>query len=165
MIPRVPITLQIPNRDKLSDKDGLVGRTWLDFFRYLKTLLDPMGVERAVPLLNNQAIAVEIPELSFNKGQVTGIVIEMIGRRITSSAGTSKVSSAVFFAIYNPASDAWSLNTVSAFAGDFGVTVSITSAGVMRYTSNNIAGSDVLSDLVFRARSLAGKTSFFSTGA
>lgn len=149
-------TLNIPNLEQVVDDKGMLSRIWLTVFRYIQNALDPLGVEKTFPIDNNKAVDTNIDGLIFDSSKVSQIFIDYVIQRITTS--TELVESGVLRAVYLPTSLTWSLVTVGATGPSVsGVTFTIDSTGRIKYTSTNIAGTQITSTLSIRARTLSGK--------
>lgn len=158
----VKLPFQVPYRDQLTNSAGFLSQAWTDFFRSLRDRLEPLGVERVVPLSNNIASATDIEGLSFNKANTSQAIVDYIIQRVTTGSGaTESVAGGSFTVVYKPTSNSWVLTGGPTTVG---VTLSITSSGQVQYTSTNITGTAYISRIVFRARVLAGKTSAYSGG-
>lgn len=113
---------------------------------------------------------VEVEGLGFDYRQVTSAVVEYLVQRVTTGAGaTELIESGIFIVSYLPTSNSWSLHSVSADnPHDSGVTFTISSEGQVQCQSSAITGTDSISRMFWRARTLGGKnhqfSSFGSTG-
>jgi hypothetical protein len=157
--------LQVPYRDQIADAGGNLTRPWETFFRYVKDALDPLGVEKIVPIVNYQATVKPIKELTFSSTSVCQAVVEYVIQRITTGVGASElVESGTMHLVYKPVSNAWYIVVIGSPGPNFaGVVFSITAAGVLQYTSSNFSGTPSISRMIFRARTLSGKNSSYST--
>jgi hypothetical protein len=155
-----PFTIEVPRRDKLTDESGLVSRTWETFFRNVRSVLDPMGLEKYAELTNNQASAADIDGMKFSREYVSQVTVDYLIQRVTTGTGaTELIETGTFYVAYKPTSQDWVLSNVPSTAG---VTLSITSSGQVQYTTTNITGTASISKMTYRARTLAAKNSQYS---
>lgn len=157
----------LPLREMLLEAAGQLTQPWAWFFRAIHERLKPLGIEKTFTLVNNQASAADVTGLVFDLRQTSQAIVEYLVQRITTSTGaTELVESGIFIVSYMPTSATWELHSVSADTPDnSGVTFSVTSAGQVQYTSTNITGTASISKLTYRARTLGGKNSQYSSMA
>lgn len=157
----------VPWRDKVVDQMGMLSYRWQWFFNSLFERLYPLGVERSFDIANNQAAAADVTGLKFDKRGVSQAIIEFLVQRVTTGAGAVElIESGILIVTYNPTSEDWNLQAVSANTPDnSGVDFTITSSGQVQYTSSNETGTASISKLFYRSRTLAGKnTQYSATG-
>lgn len=156
-----PFSIEVPYRDYVANPDGLISRTWSTFFRNIQSALSPLGIEKYFELVNNQGVAAEIEGLTFDKARVGQAAVDYLIQRVTTSTGaTELVETGTFFVVYKPTSDTWVLSSGPTTAG---ITLTVTAAGKVKYTSTNITGTASISKFTYRARTLAAKNSQYST--
>lgn len=155
-----PLTLRPPYQNKLVDAEGIIDRVWAVFFRELESFLTPLGKERTAELVNNQSGAADIEGLAFDKTRVSQAAVDYLIQRVTTGGGAVElIEAGTFYAAYKPTSNSWALTNVPSTAN---VTLSITSAGQVQYTTSNEGGTAYISRIVWRARTLQGKHSSYS---
>lgn len=150
-----------PFESALVDIGGKISSVWLQFFVLISNALSYLSEEISFKIVNNTAVAAEITGLSFDKRFISAAYVDYLIQRITSS--TSKVQLGILRVTYNPDTDAWSQAEYGTSGPDAaGITFSITSDGQMKYTSSNLAGTEEISRIVFRIRSMQAKHSSYS---
>lgn len=102
------------------------------------------GEDTVLTILNNQASAVDLTGLIFDKTEYTQGIVTCELRRKTSLS--ELVSQTTLVAIYNSTSDSWDV-TPTAIGDDCGVVFSITGAGQVQYTSTDMSGSGYIGTL------------------
>lgn len=156
--------LKIPYLDQVIDNAGLIARIWRTFFDGIKSRLDPLGEEMAFQLTNNNATPADIVGLSFGKAGVSQAIFDYVIQRVTTGgSATELIEAGIKYAVYNPTSNDWSIGPLGTPGPDAGgITFSITAAGQVQYTSSNITGTHSISRIVWRARTLAAKSTVYS---
>jgi hypothetical protein len=155
-----PFSFEVPYKTPIADQGGLVQRAWSFFFRNVQSALDPLGVEKYFSLVNNQASAANIEGLKFDYAKVGQVIVDYLIQRVTTSTGaTELIETGQFYLVYKPTSATWALTSGPSTAG---ITLSVTSAGQVQYTSSNITGTASISKITFRARTMAAKNSQYS---
>lgn len=105
-------------------------------------------VETSFTVANNQSSAANVTGLVFDKNSYKSAYIMATVRRKTNS--NEAVSVGRLIAIYKDASSTWEL--IDELGGDDdGVTFSITAAGQVQYTSDNMAGTGYTGTMRFKA--------------
>lgn len=151
-----PQSIQIPYSDRLVDPAGLLTNVWEQFFKLLKDILDPLGIEKTYSIENNKGVATKINGFVFNKDQVRQVFVEYFIQRVTSSS--ELIESGRLRIVYKPKSLSWHLQPEPNPGPDVsGVVFTINSSGEILYTSTNIAGALVTSKVSIRSRSMSGK--------
>lgn len=153
----IPKTLDVLYRDKIVGENGLVSRTWGEFFRLLQISLNALGLEQYFLIENNQSSAINIDGLSFDKRFVSQSSVDYLIQRVTDAI--EKIETGTFYAAYLPTTDSWVLSNLPSTAG---ITLSVTSDGQVQYTSTNLAGIESISKITWRARTMAAKNSLYS---
>lgn len=157
--------LEIPLRDPVTDSSGIIARTWLEFFRFVQLIVEPLGFEKNFALVNNVAVAANIDGLTFTSKTVSQAVVDFFIQRVTTGIGATEIlTSGTFHLVYKPTSNAWALvimGTPGPSAS--GITFSVTAAGQVQYTSSNITGTASISKISWRARTMGGKSHTYST--
>lgn len=155
-----PRSLKIPRDTPLTDESGNLNRQWDEYHRDMRDRVEAMGVEKSFELTNNQASAANIEGLYFDCKSVSQATVDYLIQRITTGGGAQeKVEGGHFYLVYLPTSDSWSLSNGPSTAG---ITLSVTSAGQVQYTSTNLTGAASISKITFKARTLAAKNSQYS---
>jgi len=153
-------TLQTPIQTPLTDNQGKLTRPWEDYFRDLTSVVVLLGTERSFQLNNNQAAAADVTGLKFSYKSVSQVTIDYLIQRVTTGGGAQElIETGQFYLAYKPTSDTWVLSGGPTTAG---VTLSVSSAGQVQYTTSNITGTASISKITYRARSLAAKNSLYS---
>jgi hypothetical protein len=143
------------------DERGLLSRVWQTFMRKVSQALSFLGDEYNFDLVNNTAVAASITNLSFDRYYTSQAVVDYVIQRWTTSTGLFE--SGCFHAVYQPDTDDWALVSIGTAGPDAsGITLTITAAGQIQYTSTNIAGTQNISRIVFRVREIAAKSSLYS---
>jgi hypothetical protein len=149
-------SFQIPFRDKMNDDRGFLVRSWEDFFKYLKDIVDPLGLEKSFTILNNQSVAVKFDGLVLNKNITRQAFIDYFIQRISNSV--ELIETGILRAVYLPTSNTWIIaNMGGSGPATSGITFSINSSGEILYTSTNAAGTFTVSKLTVRVRTMFGK--------
>lgn len=160
----IPV-LKVPDKDPISDSNGIVSMTWFEFFRLVRDFLAPLGVERSATLANNQTTAADITGMSFDLNVTSHVAVEYVIQRITTGTGaTELIQAGCFHLVYKPVAKVWVIVVIgSPGPSDAGITFSITAKGQVQYTSSNITGTASISRIAWRARTIAAKHSTYST--
>jgi len=153
----IPKTLDVLYRDKIAESNGLVSRTWGEFFRLVQIALSAYGIEQYFELENNQVSPTNIDGLSFDKSFVSQASVDYLIQRVTDLS--EEIETGTFYAAYLPDSEDWVLSNGPSSAG---VTLTITSSGQVQYASSDLAGTKTISKLTWRARTMAAKNSLYS---
>lgn len=157
---QTPKSLQAPNQNQLTGEDGKVSREWDVFFRDIQESLSALGVEKYFKLTNNQVAAANIEGLSFDYRKFSQVSVDYLIQRVTTGGGAQeKIESGTFYLVYKPTSNAWVLSGGPTTSG---ITLTITAAGQVQYTSTNLTGTASISKITFKARTLAAKNSQYS---
>lgn len=158
-------SFKAPFRDLIIDSNGFVSRVWQWFFRIIQTRIYPLGVEKSFTLLNNQVSASNITGMVFNKSGITFAIVEYLVQRVTTGAGAiEKIESGVLLYTYRPTSDDWVQNILSEHSPvDAGIVFSITSLGQVQYTTTNETGTESISNIFYRSRTISGKNIQYSS--
>lgn len=101
-----------------------------------------------VSVANNQAVAANIPGLSFDTSIVRAAKIDYYIYRVTSLE--EKVEQGTIHLAYKPVANVWDL--ANTYSGDAGITFTITTGGQMQYTSDNMTGTGYTSRMRFIAK-------------
>lgn len=157
-------SLRFPYESEISDDRNLLSRAWQTSLRLVKTLLDPLGAEQVFNLVNNQAVAADITGMALSFSQVSHGIVEFLIQRVTTGGGAVElITAGMFHLVYKPTSNNWAIQNIGTFGPSAsGITFSVTAAGQVKYTSSNIAGTASISRIIFRIRTLAGKSSQYS---
>lgn len=155
---------QPPYNEKIIESsNGIISFAWQTFVKALFERLNPLGIEKSFVLANNKTTIVGDPDqddikgLAFNKQSVGCAFIDFYIQRTTDT--NESVSSGSSIVYYKPKSDTWAFVSAPTVAG---ITLSITSAGQIQYTSTNVTGTTVISKITWRARTLDAKHSSYS---
>lgn len=155
-------SVQVPYRDKVLGDTGLLSSPWENFFRWLYTAVAPLGVERSYPILENQAVPVEIEGLQFDFTKVNLVSMDFFIQRITQnapgSAAVELIEAGVLHLAYSPYAETWRIYRDPNSGPDAaGITFSTDATGKIFYTSTNITGSATVSKVTIRARTMSAK--------
>lgn len=149
----LPKSLTIPIRDAINEKSGVLTIPWLNFFNYLKEIIDPLGVEKTFSLLNNQAAPVKIQGLVFDKSTFKQAFIDYYIERVT--ATESLIESGTWLVTCK---DQTTFSLEDAFpplGDDSGTVFDIDANGNITYTAINKAAAQVKFKLCVRVRTLS----------
>lgn len=150
----LPKSLTIPIRDLMFEKGGILSRPWLNFFQYLKELIDPLGVEKSFNLLNNQAVPVKIPGLILDEKSTFAFIKYGI-QRVTDA--NEMIESNILSAVYRPSIGVWEIAEIgTSVPDDAGVTFSISGDRQVAYQSTNLASPQKIFKLSIRIETLSG---------
>lgn len=154
----------IPFNDRLMGLDGFLSRPWQNYFSFIKDALDPLGIERTAPLLNNQSTPVNIEGLNFNSENISYAIVEFLIQRITTDTGaTELIECGTLNAVFLPVTNEWMLFVVGTPGpDDSGIDFTITANGQVQYESSDITGEESISRFVYRVRTMAAKSSQYS---
>lgn len=157
-------SFDVPLQDPITHHGGM-SQTWAWFFRSVYERLYALGAEKSFQLANNQSSAADIDGLRLNKRGVSQAVVDYLVQRVTTGSGAQElIESGTLIFAYKPTSDTWEIVPVSEdLPTDAGVTISITSAGQVQYTTTSISGTPFISRIVWRSRSLIGKHPSYSS--
>ncbi|CAB4152345.1 hypothetical protein UFOVP610_7 [uncultured Caudovirales phage] len=126
----------------------------------LYRLTNDKSFERSATILNNQAVAVDVPGLSFNSSSPSLISIEYILQRITTGGGaTQLIQSGILHLVRQPSTPSWNLRHIGSPGPDSSITFSVTSGGRIQYTSTNITGTASISKMTYRIKTIGPMTS------
>lgn len=146
--------LKVPYRDSVADGRGLLSRAWQEFYKYLKIIIDPLGVEKSYTLLNNQAAPVKIPGLRFTNRQLVSFCDYVI-QRITDAS--ESIETGTFKVVYLPDAVDFVLEPdPNAGPDSAGITLSVNSDGEAFYASTNVAETHEIFKISLRQRYLTG---------
>ena len=156
--------LEVPFKDKVVEPSASVTRAWGEFFRLIRIIIEPLGREKSFTLLNNVTVANDITDLTFSSTQQSCAAVDYLIQRVTTGTGAVElVQTGTFYLAYKPTSLSWALVGMGTPApSNAGVTLSVTSKGQIQYTSTNITGTPSISQMFWRARTLAGKNYKYS---
>lgn len=161
----LPESFDVPYRNPLIERSGMLTTAWTNFFRSLFDRLLPLGAERSCQIANNQSGAADVVGLKVNARAVSQAVVDYLIQRVTTSTGaTELVESGIFILAYRPTDEDWDLSIVSEETpDDAGVDFSVTADGQVQYTSSDITGTPSISRVLWRMRTLAGKSTQYSS--
>lgn len=148
--------LKVPYRDQVLEESGILSKVYQEFFKFLKILIDPLGLEKTYPIENNKGVATKINGFVFNKDQVRQVFVEYFIQRVTSSS--ELIESGRLRIVYKPKSLSWHLQPEPNPGPDLsGIVFSINASGEILYTSTNMLGNPVTSKVSIRSRTMSGK--------
>ncbi len=158
-------SFDVPLRDRLTDASYIVSSVWASFFRSIYDRLYPLGIERSFVIVNNQVAAADVTGLKVNARGVSQAFVEFLVQRVTTGGGAVELIETGYFVLsYNPTADDWNISLTHINAPDnSGVDFTVTTAGQVQYTSSNIAGDASISRMFYRMRTMAGKSSQYSS--
>lgn len=158
-------SFDVPYRDNVVDRSGLLSTSWASFFRSLYDRVFPLGVERTSQLENNQSSAADIEGMKVNARSLSQAVVEYLVQRVTAGDDAVElIESGLFILSYRPTDEDWGLSVVSEEQpDDAGIEFTVTSSGQVQYTTSDIAGDASLSRIVWRMRTMAGKSAQYSS--
>lgn len=114
--------------------------------------------EKTIDIANNQVAAADVTGLIIDKLLWRSAVIDLdMYRRDTATPGSELRWVGIFRAIYSIENDTWEIQGLqggsdSVSGKPAGVTLSITAAGQVQYTSHSLAGSNYVGELTYSAR-------------
>jgi hypothetical protein len=158
-------SIEVPYRDPVVEPTGLLSQIWISFYRALFDRVYPLGVERQFSLVNNQATPADITDLKVNSRAVSQATVDFLVQRVTTGVGAVElIESGSFILTYNPTAEDWNISLTNINSPDnSGVDFTVTASGQVRYTSSNETGTASISRVVWRMRTLAGKSSQYSS--
>lgn len=159
MISSRSLSFLVPYKDLVLSEDGLISRSWTNFYRTLHQIVDSLGIESYCQLNNNQTSALTIDGLNFNSLNINSVIIDYFIQRVTTGGGaTELIETGILYCAFKPTSNTWVLSKpLTAWPNNAGVTFTITASGEVQYTTTNITGTESVSKLTYRARSLSAK--------
>lgn len=132
-------SVQVPFRQAIVDKLGMLTADWESFFRALHLRVGPVSPETSFQLKNNQSEPLPIDGLKFDKRKVTKVKIHYLIQRVTDF--TDVIESGELHLLYKPSADEWVLwEPYEPGPSDSGVTWSVDSDGQVKYVSSDISG-------------------------
>jgi hypothetical protein len=158
-------SFDIPLKDRLVELGGAVSVSWTWFFRSVYERLYPLGVERSFQLANDVSVAADVTDLKVNARGVSQAFVDYLVQRVTTGGSAVELIETGYFTLsYRPASESWDLEQPDPdLPDDSGVTFSVTTAGQVQYTSTDIAGDPSISRMFWRMRTMAGKSTQYSS--
>ncbi len=160
------VTFDVPLKTKFFEATGSLSIAWQSFFQVLFERVYPLGAEKSFEIVNNQAGAADITGLRFDYRGVSQAAVDYLIQRVTTGGGAVElIETGTFRAVYRPTSNSWDLvqDADADQPDNSGVVLSITSTGQVQYTSTNTTGTAHISKFYYRARTLAGKHSSYSS--
>jgi len=151
------VSSKAPFAAKLIDNAGTISREWNQFFSSIVNALAYLSSEDTFELTNNTGVAANVTPLKFDYRDVSQVQVDYFIQRVHS--GTESNEDGTFRLRYNQRANTWTLSNGPSGAG---ITLTVTSAGQVQYTSSNIAGTVVISRMVFRAKRMKAKHSLYS---
>jgi len=109
-------------------------------------------LETSFNIANNQSSAADITGLVFNSATVRSAVVEYAVHRVSDSNPSGNSETGEMHVIYDGSS--WSLS-VGGVVGNSNVNFSITGAGQVQYTSNDIGSINYVGIIKFKARAIS----------
>ena len=109
-------------------------------------------LQTSAVISNNVSSPTNIIGFSFDPTIVRGAVCEYSIYRKTDTTASERSETGMIFLSYLTQNTAWNMVVVGGGLAD--VTLSVTSAGQVQYTSTNLAGTNYSGTIKFRARSL-----------
>ena len=164
MSSRIPDSWSLPLREKLLGRDGFLSFPWKRFFELLRDRLSFLGEEKTHLISNTQLSFTDIRGLRFYSGHHSLVEWEYLVQRVTkNTGGVEHLEYGKKLAVFSPKNKTWSFVATTASQGDAFVDFKITQAGQVQYkVKKQILGELVLSRVIYRTRSLAGKTKEYS---
>lgn len=151
---------EVPYKDPIGERSGLLTRAWQVFFRNLYDAIRYIGAETSAPIENDVAVAQPIPGMRFDSAFTTYAAVDYFIQRVTDS--NELVEAGTFYVVYRPDSETWDTVFPSPDPDDSGVDISIDTNGQAEYVSTDVTGTIKLSRIVWRARTMAGKSHLYS---
>ena len=114
----------------------------------LSSVVGPSDINTtSFDLANNQSSAANLTGLTFDTSTVRAAIVQYSIYRTSSTTEKSEVGT--IYLAYKSTAATWEL--AQTYAGDSGITFSITSAGQVQYTSSNFSGISYSGKLKFKA--------------
>jgi len=155
------LSFQVPYRDKLTGDGGLLTAVWESFFRYLYSVVSPLGVEKAFQLGNDISVPTDLEGLQFDFNKVNSVIIDFCVQRISVGVdGEEKFETGMLVLTYLAKSAEWSIYKAPDLGVDAGITFSVTPGGQVQYVSTSINDDEDLvkvNRVTLRARTLSAK--------
>lgn len=130
--------LKFPYTTPIVEVGGLLSKAWQEILKFLKIIIDPLGIERSYNLLNNIAVPTKINGLRFSPRHIASFC-DYVTVRTTST--NERVSAGTFRVIYRSKAQTFTLTPDPNAGPDVtGVTLSINNDGEVFYVSTNLAG-------------------------
>lgn len=153
-------SLRIPESDRMVDDSGILSVAWRDFYRLIKSTLDPLGVEKTFPLENNTIVATDITGLKVSSANISQAIVEYLIQRVTTGTNPVElIETGSFTLAYKPTSQSWVMSTGPSTAG---VTLTVTAGGQVQYVTTLVDGTASISKISYRIRTLAAKNTQYS---
>lgn len=158
-------SFSVPYSDAVVSAKGVLTSVWAGFFRALYEAVLPLGFEYSSQIANNQSSAADIENMKVSERAVSYAHVEYLVQRVTTETGaTELVESGQFELLYRPTDAEWVLHVLSEETpDDAGIDFSVTAVGQVQYTTSNISGTASISRIVWRMRTLAGKSAQYSS--
>lgn len=154
-------TGQPPYQNKVLDESGFLSPAWMSFFRWIYSVLLPLGSEKAFNLANNVSTPTNIDGLQFDFNKVNFALVNYFIQRISIGAGSTElIEGGTLRIAYKPKAKTWSIAKVNNGPDASGITFSITAGGQAQYVSSNMTGSfgtGSVSKLSYRVQTLSAK--------
>lgn len=145
----------IPNRENGQD----VEYGWFDSLKQAGEAIEAfLGLayigETSFTVANNQASPANVTGLVFAGASVRSFEVDyQIYRNTTGGGATELAERGKLLGVYSSVAASWEM-TQAPVVGNAGVTLSITAAGQIQYTSTNITGTPGTSAMKFQARTM-----------
>jgi len=121
-------TFDVPYKDKIQDKSGIVATSWSYFFRSIWERLYALGQEKSFVIVNNQVAAADLVGMVFSSKGVTQVVVDFLIQRVTTGASAVELIESGFFILtYRPTLAEWQITLIQTDTpDDSGVEFTIT---------------------------------------
>jgi hypothetical protein len=107
--------------------------------------------ETSFTIANNQVAAADVTGLTFSGAAIRSFVVDYHVYRNTTGAGATELAeSGTLMGVYSSVAGTWEITQTK--VGNSGVEFTITNAGQIQYTSDNITGTPATSEMKFKAR-------------
>ena len=156
-------TIEVPYKDEVVTEDNKLSPKWQYFFRVLQKALSSLGTEKSFQLVNEQVLPENIQGLSFSSSDCSQVIVDYFIQRVTTGTNPVElIETGTFHLVYQPTSNAWVKFVASTLGSASGVTLTVTAAGQVQYTSTLVDGTASLSRITYRARTMSAKSSIYS---
>ena len=126
---------------KMSDRSA-------EFFDGFESALAPTSITDTQANLDNNVGPLDVEDLIFSSSEVRSAQIHYTIKRRTDS--NEKRSTGILKVQYKPDAGAWSIANESDFDNDTGVAFTITAAGQIQYTTNDLSGANYDGFIIFK---------------
>lgn len=137
---------------------GVTNPSWWNSLRAagiaIEAFLGTFLGETSFTIANNQSAAANVTGLAFAGASIRSFVVDyQIYRNTTGGGATELAEAGILIGTYSTVAGTWEMQQAPV-VGDAGVTLTITSAGQIQYTSSNMTGTPASSTMKFKYRTM-----------